>query len=993
VLGLCKLPPRSQDLLYKATLMVRSNLASLLLRLVLAVVCVLPTALVPALAQTPTAEQIDIFQNLPADQQQAILESLGRGQGTSSGSRPRADRRLDFPETVRPRTSRQDRERDDETLSGITQEPRLKGTDTVLLSLEIRQLQRRAPEIEERERIQREDNRRQQAVVPGQPAIPGRTQGPAATSGGTQGPEQARLERTGDELRQLGEFRERVLRRNPYKLDKWGILNVAELGPIPLAGLTAEEATERLAAEPRLEDFVVRVTRLPLKAVGTEALRPFGYDLFDGMPSTFAPATDVPVPSEYVVGPGDTLEVQLVGSAKGRYALVVGRDGRINFPDLGPIAVGGRRFEAVRSDIEARVHNEMIGTQVSVGIGELRSIRVFVLGDAQTPGSYTVSGLSTITNALFVSGGVKKVGSLRNIELKRNGRTVTKLDLYDLLLRGDTSADARLLPGDVIFVPPVGTTAGLGGEVRRPAIYELKSETTTAELLQLGGGLTPEADPTMATLERVDERRARVTVDVDLSTAGGRTTTLRTGDTLHIPMIRPVLEDSVTVSGFVHRPGEYQFKPGMRMADVIPSVDELQPNADQRYLLVRRELPPDRRIRVFSVNLEQALKDRASGQNFELAPRDHIYVFDLESGRDRIIEPLMRELSLQSRIDEPTAEVSVAGRVKVPGKYPLEPGMRISDLLRAGGSLDEAAYGGEAELTRYEVADGGARQAELIKVNMQGVLAGDPAADLALRPFDYLVIKEVPLWDAQEEVEIRGEVRFPGRYPIHRGETLRSVVERAGGLTDLAFSDGAVFTREELKDREKRQLQTLATRMESDIAQFSLMTAQETGKDASSALTVGQSLLTSLRNATPVGRLVIDLQRSMQAQPGSDADIMLKNGDRLLVPRVMQEVTVVGEVQSATSHLYRSELSRENYIALSGGLTPRADEDRIYVVRADGSVVTGGHSWFNSSADIKNGDTIVVPLDTERMRPLPFWTAVTTIIYNLAIAVAAVNSF
>lgn len=951
---------------------------------------------VPAMAQTPSPEQIEIFQNLPPEQQQSILDSMNRSGTAGPTDRPRTDRQLKFPETVRPRTSRDDEDMDtDAFANGVPREPRLKGNDTILLYLEIRQLERRAPEIEERERRAREQNKTQ-GLPQTQPTIPGRQQAqtPAATKSDS-GSEQRRLERSAEDLDRLGDFRERVLRRNPYKLDKWGILNVPELGPIPLAGLTADEATDRLAAEVRLQDFIVVLTRLPLRPFGSEALKPFGYDLFNGMPSTFAPATDVPVPAEYVVGPGDNIEVQLIGNTKGRYALVVGRDGRVNFPELGPIAVSGRRFEQVREDLEARVRQQMIGTQASVSIGELRSIQVFVLGDAQTPGSYTVSGLSTITNALFVSGGVKKIGSLRNIQLKRSGRTVTTLDLYDLLLRGDTSADARLLPGDVIFVPPVGTTVGLGGEVRRPAIYELKSETSAAQLLQLGGGLTPEADPKVATLDRVDERRARVTVDVDLASAAGQSQLLRTGDTLRIPTIRPVLEDSVAVSGFVHRPGEYQFRPGMRIADVLPSLDELKPNADQRYLLVRREQSPDRSVRIFSANLERALAAPASAANFALAPRDQIYIFDLESGRDRIIEPLMRELRMQSRIDQPTAEVSVAGRIKVPGKYPLEPGMHVSDLLRAGGSLDEAAYGGQAELTRYEVTDGEARQAELIKIDLRQLLAGDPAADLQLQPFDYLVIKEVPLWASQEEVEIRGEVRFPGRYPIHRGETLRSVMERAGGLTDLAFVEGAVFTREELKDREKKQLQTLATRMESDIAQFSLMTAQETGKDASSALTVGQSLLANIRNAMPVGRLVIDLDRSMKAQAGSELDVVLKDGDRLLVPRVTQEVTVVGEVQSATSHLYRRDLSRDDYIAMSGGLTPRADDDRVYVVRADGSVVTrSGNAWFaGGGADIKTGDTIVAPLDTERMRPLPFWTAVTTIIYNLAIAAAAVNSF
>jgi protein involved in polysaccharide export with SLBB domain len=504
----------------------------------------------------------------------------------------------------------------------------------------------------------------------------------------------------------------------------------------------------------------------------------------------------------------------------------------------------------------------------------------------------------------------------------------------------------------------------------------------------------PDADPAVATLERVNEERQRVTIDVKLTEIAGRGSVLRTGDVLKVPSVRPLLENSVVLSGHVHRPGEYQFKPGMHLTDVIPSLDELQPNADQRYILVRRELPDGRRVRVFSANLEGAVADPNGAANFELAPRDQVFVFDRESGRDRIIEPLMRELRLQSRINEPTLEVSIAGKIKIPGKYPLEPGMRVSDLLRAGGSLDEAAYGGQAELTRYEVSKDGSRQAELIEIDLRQVLGGDPKADLALRPFDYLVIKEVPLWTAQEEVEIRGEVRFPGRYPIHRGETLRSVMARAGGLTDLAFPEGAIFTRDELKERERKQLATLATRMESELAQVSLMSAQEAGKDAAQALAVGQSLLANLRDVKPVGRLVIDLERSSAAQAGSEQDIVLKDGDRLLVPRVVQEVTVIGEVQSTTSHLYSANLKRDDYIAMSGGLTQRADEDHIYVVRADGSVVTrSGGAWFNSGVDIRSGDTIVAPLDAERMRPLPLWIAVTTIIYNLSIAAAAVSSF
>lgn len=914
-----------------------------------------------AASQTPTPQQLDLYRNLPPDQQRAILESLGRD--GAAGAVP--DRTLEFPETVRPReVSDQDEIRDGEL--------RLKSGDTLLLYLNIRKYKGRAPK----------------------PA-------PAVATPGVQ-PIQAPAPEprepvtfTPERTEELDVIRQRIERRNPFVLDASGVLNLPETGPIPLAGLTVAEAEERLSVHEQLKDFTVAITRLPLKPHGEAALKPFGYDLFAGSPSTFAPATDVPVPADYVVGPGDAIQVQLIGNTKGNYALTVDREGRINFPELGPITVGGLRFEAMRSAIERRVREQMIGTQASVTMGELRSIRIFVLGDAERPGSYTVSGLSTMTNALFVSGGVKPIGSLRNIELKRNGVTVTTLDLYDLLLKGDTRGDARLLPGDVIFINPIGATVGVSGAVRRPAIYELKGEIAAQQMIALAGGLSPEADARLATLERIDEQRRRVVENIDLSSPQGLAATLRASDTLRVPAIRPVLDESVSLRGYVYRPGDFQYRPGMRLSDLIGSLDELKPNADQHYVLIRRESADTKRVSVFSADLAKALAARGMAADVELAPRDRVHVFDLESGRDNVIQPLLRELVLQSNIDAPAQQVRVGGRVKVPGDYPWESGMRVSDLIRAGGSLDQAAFDGSAELTRYEVVNGESRKAQLIPIDLRRIRNGEVGADVVLQPFDHLVIKETPLWAQQEVVELRGEVRFPGKYPIQRGETLRSVLARAGGWTEQAFVEGAVFTRAELRERERKQIETLATRMQSDLAQLSLQAAQETGRDVGEALAAGQALLTGLRETKPVGRLVIDLPRAARARPGSDEDIVLKDGDLLVVPRTMQEVTVLGEVQSSTSHLYRRGLNRDDYIELSGGLTQRADKKRTYVVKADGSVIAaGGNSWFSgSSKGMAPGDTVVVPLDAERMRPLPMWQAVTSIIYNLAISAAAVNSF
>jgi protein involved in polysaccharide export with SLBB domain len=947
------------------------------------------------IGQTPTTEQVEAFRDLSPEQQRTVLEAMGGGNGQSGAAR--SDQRVESPVTVQPRSTQDERLRN-LTLDG---EPRLAAGDTLIVELEPVLVEGEDRILTERPR-QPAEALQEAGTTPGRPA----SGASGALTGGAPLTQPAipvpaarkeEIRRTKSEQADLDRFIETVRSGNPYRLDRTGALDLPGLGVVPLAGLTVLQATQRLAIEPFLREFRIRLILLPLEPVDTDALKPFGYDLFAGVPTTFAPVTDVPVPSEYVIGPGDRFDVQLIGNTKGKHSLVVNRDGRINFPELGPIAVSGLRVGEAKARIEQRVADQMIGTQVTVSMGDLRSIRVFVVGEANQPGSYTVSSLATVTNALFVSGGVKPIGSLRNIQLKRNGRVVSQFDLYDLLLNGDTSGDARLLPGDVIFIPPVGTTVGATGEVRRPAIYELRGEASAADLVHLAGGLTPEADPRLATLQRIDERRERVIVDVDLTNPQARTTRLRTGDLLRVPGVRATYSNAVRVDGHVLRPASVEYRGGLRLTDVIPSADDLKPNADQRYVLIRREDAGTRRVQVLSADLSEAWRAPTTEANPRLAPRDRIYVFDLETGRRAILDPILQELKLQAVSDEPSQIVRVSGRVRVPGEYPLEPGMTVSDLIRAGGGLAEEAYGGEADLARYEVRDGQSRKTDVVKVDLRRALARDPAADQVLAPFDFLVVKEISQWSSQETVRLEGEVRFPGEYPIERGETLRSVIERAGGLTPLAFPQGSVFTRESLKERERRQVEILVDRLKQDLGTLALQATQATTgtpQQASETLAIGQSLLDDLRNAEPVGRLVIDLDRIMAADAKSAVDVILKDGDVLRVPQTAQEVTVIGEVQSATSHLYDPAFARDDYIRMSGGTTQKADDRRIYVVRANGSVETGsGSRWFRNAGSIQPGDTIVVPLDAERMRPLPLWTAVTTIIFNLAVAVAAVNSF
>jgi protein involved in polysaccharide export with SLBB domain len=456
---------------------------------------------------------------------------------------------------------------------------------------------------------------------------------------------------------------------------------------------------------------------------------------------------------------------------------------------------------------------------------------------------------------------------------------------------------------------------------------------------------------------------------------------------LRVPPNLQQLESSVRLAGNVFQPGLYQWVSGMRLRDLLPASDLVKPLSDLNYVLVRREVAPNVNVQVVSADLQAVWRNPGGPANVLLEPRDTVHVFNIDTGRQVIIGPIVAEMKAQAAPNAPAPIVRVAGQVRAEGEYPLEGGMRVSDLLRAGGGLSEAAYVTDAELTRYAVVNGEYRETDLMTVNMAAVLRGDTAADVLLKPYDYLSIKEVSRWRGAESVTLRGEVAFPGKYPIRRGETLSSVVRRAGGLTDQAFPQGSVFTRVALRAREQQQLETLARRIERDLAAVSI-----SEPSASATITTGQSLISQLRNAIPTGRLVIKLDGLVAGN--TEADIVLEDGDQLIVPGRRQEVTVLGEVQYPTSHVYERGLGRDDYIGKSGGLSQRADGKRIYVVQASGTVVADTRArWFQrGGADgVQAGDTVVVPLKVDQ--PLARWTQLTQIIYNLAIAATAVARF
>ncbi len=880
------------------------------------------------------------------------------------------------------------------------------------------------------------------------------------------------------------------------------------------------EQPEVVVPVPMREDAVME------PAMVDNALKPFGYDLFAGVPTTFSPVTEIPIPIEYVIGPGDTVQVQLYGKENQQHELMVNREGLLRFPGIGPIAVTGMRFDELKNDLQRRIKKQMPGVQIHVSLGELRSMRIFVLGDVNRPGAYTVSSLSTMTNALFVSGGVRPIGSLRNVQLKRRGKLIQPLDLYDLLLRGDTSADARIQPGDVIFVPPVGDTVSVDGEVRRPAIYELKKERTIQQVLTMAGGMLPTAYQVKSQLERINAMGEKSVIDIDLSSALSVAQPVSNGDVLRVYSVLDDMENAIFIAGHVQRPGELQWHANMRVSDVLPSIKALLPEPDLRMVLIRRERQPDRIIEVlvsrldkifatpgsaadltlqsrdrifvfglsseaeqqrndmlatlvqelrqqanfehpetivqiagnlrwpgeyplaaqmrlrdllrfagditansdtryvllmrkdtqgrylaaqsFDISIPDSAQDNLAAGNPLLSPRDEVYVFSKDDDRSVLLGSVIVQIKEQANSGAPTAVVRVSGLVKSPGEYPLEKNMGVADLLRAAGGLTESAYTLEAELSRYHIDQEKGRLTHHVSIQLAAFMSAaewDRTDDqLRLRSYDSLHIKRLPNWTAQRVVEIIGEVRFPGSYPVKRGETLLELLERAGGLTEEAFAEGAVFLRESLRKKEQDQLDAMSLRLESDLAAIDLEQAQASDETQRSA-GMASSLLKQLKATKAVGRLVIDLPLLLASRNSGwdrdedeeeiefEVDILLKDGDMLMVPGLTQEVTILGEVQHATSHLFREGRSVQQYINRSGGMTYRADEDRVYVVRANGAVMPS-HStnWFGTNLEVRPGDTIVVPLDAERMKPLTLWTNVSQIIYQIGIAAASWNA-
>ncbi|GAC1422656.1 MAG: SLBB domain-containing protein [Acidobacteriaceae bacterium] len=692
----------------------------------------------------------------------------------------------------------------------------------------------------------------------------------------------------------------------------------------------------------------------------------FGADIFRATPSTFAPVDNIPVTPDYVIGPGDELRLQIWGQVNHRGSYVVDRTGAIALPGVGSTHVAGLHYTQLSEFLKSQLGRVYRNFDLNVNLGQLRSIQVFVVGKAKQPGSYTVGSLSTLLNALFASGGPQPLGSLRDIQLRRNGETISHFDLYDLLLRGDKSKDVPLASGDVIFIPDVGPQVAVLGSVKSAAIYELRGETAFQQVVALAGGETNVAAGTTARVERVLNHAERSVISVNLQP--NEPSKVQDGDVVIVNSIVDRFKDAVTLRGNVANPGRYAWHPGMHVSDLIPT----------REALVTRDYYRRRN------QLGQLIADVAIN-----APREIPGTVAVESA------------PTSGRTIDRTAGSSSGGGTSA--------GAALTASNRGFTPRNDVVLNAPDIDWDYAVIERQSAEnltSSLLPFNLgKLVLDKDSTQDLELLSGDVVTIFSkadirVPSSRQTKFVKLEGEFSAAGTYSVQPGETLRHLLQRAGGFSPDAYLFASEFTRESVRRLEQQRIQEYADSLESQItAQTSaLISSALTDRDAAAAQaseSQGRASLARLRQLQPTGRVVLQLKPDslgLAAVP----DLELEDGDRFVVPKIPATVNVVGQVYSANAFVFEPNRRVRDYLRLAGGPDRLSDIRRAFILRADGSVLSHQYASTRHFGDFDHivilpGDTVVVPPKLVKGTALRELTNVATILQGFGIAAAAVQ--
>ena len=790
---------------------------------------------------------------------------------------------------------------------------------------------------------------------------------------------------------------------------------------------TASERQER-TARPERPDAQPTVKAAPpernefqefvQKSLGRE-LKLFGYELFEEGPSTFAPLVGVPVPSDYVIGPGDEILIRAWGQIDVDVRATVDRNGRIYIPKVGSINVAATRYQDLDARVRSAVSRIFKNFDLVVTLGELRSIQIFVVGQVRKPGSYTVSSLSTLVNALFVSGGPSGKGSMRRIQLKRGERIVSEFDIYDLLLKGDKSKDAQLLPGDVIFVPSIGQLAAISGSVNNSAIFELKNKQTLDDLIMMAGGLTTTAFGQSVLLERIENRTVR-TVDEFTLDKVGLAKPVKDGDVVRVKPLSPRFDNAITLQGNVALPARYPWHPGMRVSDLLHDNNDLITNAfyDRQnkgsltgkvkerevnwdFAVVQRLDKPTLTSRLHPFNLGIAILGNQQ-ENLLLQPGDIVTIYAANEALPKTEADVVLEGSL---LGAPARRFAWREGMKVTNVIP--DAKWLIDYYDYWGNLKGDGLRSEinwdfANIVRLNPAD-------LTKTTVpfdlgKAVLNKDPAQDLALMPGDEISVftrneMAAPQDKQAKYVRVDGEVPNAGVYRVQPGETLRQLVMRVGGVTGNAYLYGAEFTRESTRAQQQKRLNEALDKMEAEASRSATARSQnviskEEGDTLGQQVQAQKALIVKLRQIKATGRIVLELPRATATIKNLPA-LALEDGDHLFIPPKPSTVSVFGAVYNQNDFIYRDGKDVGDYLGQAGGPTKDADKGSVYLVKADGSVVSRQQrGWlfngFNGQVVVP-GDAIVVPEELDKTtwtKDLKDWSQ---IFFQFALGAAALK--
>ena len=715
------------------------------------------------------------------------------------------------------------------------------------------------------------------------------------------------------------------------------------------------------------QKFVLETTgfKLPL----------YGQAFFDNVQSSqrpgsnpFAPIDNAPVTSDYPLGPGDQVIIRGWGSIDIDVRTTIDRNGMVTLPRVGAVQLAGVKAGQAEGVLHNAVSKYYKDFQLSVSLGSLRSITVYVVGQARRPGSYTLSSVSTLASGLFATGGPNANGSMRHVQLKRAGQVVTELDLYSFLSQGSNGADAKLIDGDVIFIPPAAGHIALVGKVNNPAVYELKSASETLEqLLSVAGGVPVVADPRRVTLERINPilNQPRSVEGFALDAAGLKTA-LKNGDLLTVQAITPEMANAVTLRGNVAQANRLPWREGMRVTDLIPN----------REALITRESIRRQNETLFDVNQrERTQRDRSQ------RPEDLVSTGELNARKEQ--KARIEEVDTENRsafVQEPLAS-------------------------RVGNQYDEVNF----EYALIERLNRQDMSVTLLPFNLGRILANakDPDNQL-LQPGDVVTVfsvndVRVPMAKRRAMVRIEGEVAIPGLYQVKPGETLTNVLQRAGGLTHDAYLFGASFFREQVRISQIENLDKILRRLEAESSASVAQISQSMGASADASLAQARVLaaqqaqrqaIDRVRALRPEGRIAIDLPVDLNNYVNKLPDLRLQNGDRFVVPSRPDFVYIFGSVNTESALLFKADQTVEQYMKVAG-VSQSADRDSVILLRADGSAVTSTGSWGNPvlSTKVMPGDTIVLPEKIDREATWSFVVRnakdITQILYQMGLGAAA----